>query len=317
MVIPVMTTKEQIRRRAAELGFTHVGFAEAEGLDPERSRLREWLDRGLHGSMSWMRRTEETRGDPRRLLPGARTVIALAVNYYTGHRYEGVMGTGKVSRYAWGGDYHEIVGEKLGHLLAWMMEQFPGSKAVSSVDAGPVMDKVWAQRAGVGWIGKHTNVITRDHGSWVFLGEIITTLEIAPDLSATDHCGTCTRCIDACPTHAIIEPSVVDSHLCLSYLTIEHRGPVDPHLHSAFDGWLFGCDVCQDVCPWNVKFSQESPEPGFHPREGHREPGLEEWRTMSQEQFSTRFRASPIKRAKYEGLMRTIDILLSPAPARP
>lgn len=306
-----MTPKQEIKRHALALGFSHVGFAVAQPLGPERSRLREWLDQGMHASMSWMRRTEEARGDPRHLLPEARTVVALAMNYYTEQRHDAAAGTGKVSRYAWGDDYHDVVGGKLEILLAWMKERFPDTNGVSSVDAGPVMDKVWAQRAGIGWIGKHTNVITRDLGSWVFLGEIITTLDLEPDLPAADHCGTCRACIDACPTQAIVEPSVVDSNLCLSYLTIEHRGPVDPKLHPAFNGWLFGCDVCQDVCPWNRKFSRASTEPRFRPREGQREPALDDWEAMSQEEFNSRFRASPIRRAKHAGLMRTIGILRS------
>lgn len=304
-----MTAKEEIRSRALALGFSHAGFAVAEPLDRERARLRTWLDRGMHASMEWMRRTEETRGDPRRMLDGARTVVALAMNYFTPHRHTGGSGTGKVSRYAWGDDYHDVMGGRMRELLAWMEERFPGSRGVATVDAGPAMDKVWAERGGIGWIGKHTNVITRDAGSWVFLGEIITTLTLEPDEPATDHCGTCTLCIEACPTSAIVEPSVVDANRCLSYLTIEHRGEVDSAFHDGFDGWLFGCDVCQDVCPWNIRFARPTAEGAFEPREGHRKPSLAAWAAMTPEEFAERFRGSPIRRARHAGLMRTIGIL--------
>jgi len=231
------------------------------------------------------------------------------LNYFTPHVHSGANGTGKVSRYAWGEDYHAVLEDKLRRLLGWMQERFPGTRGRSSVDSGPVMDKVWAQRGGVGWIGKHTNVITRDRGSWVFLGEIITDLDLEPDPPATDQCGTCTACIEACPTGAITQPYVVDSNRCLSYLTIEHRGPVPEDLRGSFDGWIFGCDVCQDVCPWNQKFARETDEPRFRPRKGNIDPDLREWRSMSEEEFNRRFRGSPIRRAKHAGLMRTLDIL--------
>jgi len=226
----------RVKRKARELGFTGVGIAEAAALEEEGAHLREWLDRGYHASMAWMARNTERRTDPRNILPGARSVVVVALNYYddTPRPVEGR--TGKISRYAWGDDYHDVMGEKLGALRLWLTGLRPGTEARLYVDTGPVMEKAWAARAGVGWLGKHANVITRDVGSWVFLGEILTTLALEPDAPALDRCGTCTRCIAACPTGAIVEPYVVDSNRCLSYLTIEHRGAIDGALHGQFDG---------------------------------------------------------------------------------
>ena len=301
---------DRIKAQALALGFTKVGVAEATHLDDEGTRLREWLARGYHGTMAWMSRAVERRVDPSTLLPGARSVVAVALNYYTDQVHPPAPGQGKISRYAWGDDYHDIVGSKLQALLSWMQKEYPGSGGKIYVDTGPVMDKVWAQRAGIGWEGKHTNVITQEMGSWVFLGEVITTLALEPDEPAPDHCGTCTLCIEACPTQAIVEPYVLDANLCISYLTIEHRGEVAPELAGAFGGWIYGCDICQDVCPWNQKFSGNTGEPGFAPREGNLAPELEEWATMTQEQFSARFRHSPVKRTKHGGLMRNVGIAL-------
>ncbi len=297
---------DRIKAKALDLGCTRVGIARAESLTAEGGRLREWLSRGFQAGMSWMERNVERRTDPRNVLPGAKSVIAIAVNYYTPGRHADREESGKISRYAWGDDYHDILGRRLDALVRWMGTEFPGSESKVYVDTGPVMEKAWAQRAGIGWEGKHTNVITRDVGSWVFLGDILTTLELDPDAPATDHCGTCTRCIDACPTRAIVEPYVVDSSLCISYLTIEHRGELPDHLAKDFNGWIYGCDICQDVCPWNIRFARDSHEPGFVPREGALEPPLEEWETMTQEQFARRFAGSPVKRTKHSGLQRNI-----------
>ena len=302
------TLTSRVKSRARALGFTGVGIARAEPLDEEGERLRRWLERGYQASMGWMARSEERRRDPALVLPGARSVIAVALNYYTGVQHE--EGGGRVSRYAWGDDYHDVLGAKLGELRDWLLTLTPQAGAKAYVDTGPVMDKAWAVRAGIGWLGKHTNVITRDVGSWVFLGEILTTLELEPDGASPDRCGTCTLCIEACPTGAIVEPYVVDSNLCLSYLTIEHRGPVEGEVKGQFEGWIYGCDTCQDVCPWNLKFGTPTDIPEFQPREGFASPPLEEWRGMDQAEFSARFRRSPVKRAKHEGLMRNIDIVL-------
>ncbi|MER3522905.1 MAG: tRNA epoxyqueuosine(34) reductase QueG [Ignavibacteria bacterium] len=299
-----------IKAKALELGFTKVGIAKAEELTEEASRLREWLHRGYHATMEWMARNVEKRIDPRLVVPNAKSVICVALNYFTPYRHADEPGTGKISRYAWGDDYHDLVLEKLARLWDWMKAEFPDEDGRYYVDTGPMMEKVWAQRAGIGWIGKHTNLITQDVGSWIFLGELITTLDLPSDLPATDHCGTCTLCIEACPTDAITQPYVVDSHRCISYLTIEHRGAIDEQLSAKFDQWIYGCDICQEVCPWNHKFATMSHERAFEPRDGNLHPRLEEWKEMSLEEFRLKFRGSPIKRTKITGLKRNIEAVL-------
>ncbi len=299
----------RVKQKALELGFSHVGVAEAGPLADEAARLREWLARGYQASMAWMERRQDRREDPREILPGARSVIVTATNYFTPHPYPETPGTGKISRYAWGDDYHRIVLERLTRLQDWIEQEFPGERALAYVDTGPLLEKALAARAGIGWQGKHSNVITRDRGSWVFLGEVVTTLPLPADAPAVDHCGSCMLCIDACPTGAIVEPYVVDAARCLSYLTIEHRGevPAPP----PYAGWIFGCDICQDVCPWNTRFASPSHEPGFEPREGNLAPRLEKWQEMSEEEFRDNFAGSPVRRAKWEGLMRNIRIVIA------
>jgi epoxyqueuosine reductase len=301
---------EKVKAKALELGFTKVGVAKAEPLGDEAGRLREWLSRNYHATMEWMRGSIEKRTDPRSIVPGAQSVLCVALNYFTPTPHTDIPGVGKISRYAWGDDYHDILTEKLKRLWGWMREEFPGVEGRYYVDTGPMMDKVWAQRAGIGWIAKHTNVITQDVGSWVFLGEIITTLTLEPDAPATDHCGSCTLCIEACPTQAITEPYVVDSNKCLSYLTIEHRGEIAGEITEHFENWIYGCDICQDVCPWNQKFATETAVEGFRPRAWNVAPVLKEWKDMSQEEFRAKFTRSPIKRTKLSGLRRNIEIVL-------
>jgi epoxyqueuosine reductase len=314
------TIAANVKEKALSLGFTSVGIAASGELSGEGARLRTWLGRGYQASMGWMGASAAKRSDPSRVLPGTRSVIAVALNYFTDVGHERAPGRGRISRYAWGDDYHDVLGKKLADLRDWLVSAYPGTEAKAYVDTGPVMDKAWAVRAGIGWLGKHTNVITRGKGSWVFLGEILTTLDLEPDEPALDRCGTCTLCIAACPTGAIVEPYVVDSNLCLSYLTIEHRGPVAGDVRDRYEGWIYGCDTCQDVCPWNVKFETPTDDPSFLPREGSASPVLEEWRRMDQAQFSARFRRSPLKRAKRDGLIRNIEIALGgadPGPAFP
>ncbi len=305
-----MTATEKIKSKAFSLGFNKVGIAQCEQLSEEAIHLRQWLDKGNHATMDWMPRNFEKRANPALVVEGAKSVISVALNYYTNVQHSRNSETGKISRYAWGDDYHEILTEKLKNLHSWLQREFSGYNGRYYVDTGPVMDKVWAQRSGIGWIGKHTNVITQDIGSWVFLGEIITTLELEPDAPATDHCGTCTLCIEACPTQAITEPYVVDSNRCLSYLTIEHRGEIKGEITEQFDGWIYGCDVCQDVCPWNEKFSVETEEDSFAPRDWNVAPRLEEWKSMGQQEFTAKFKGSPIKRTKREGLVRNVNVVL-------
>lgn len=300
-----------IKRRARELGFHKVGVVRAEPLREEGERLEEWLRRGYHASMLWMERDTERRTDPERLLPGARSIVVVALNYFTPHHHSGESGTGKISRYAWGDDYHDVLTEKLRELLAWIRERVPGAEGRVCVDAQPAMDKAWAVRAGLGWIGKHSNLITRDYGSWVFLGELMLDVELAYDaLREEDHCGTCTLCIEACPTGAIVEPYVVDSNLCISHATIELRDEELPReVADRLEGWLYGCDICQDVCPWN-RFEKPTAEARFEPREGSVNADLAEIAELTHDDYVRRFRRSPVKRAKLAGLRRNARALL-------
>jgi len=305
---------DAVKQYADEIGWSEVGIARADALVLESQRLREWLNHGYQGSMYWMDEDPEKRSDPRLILPEAESVIVLAQNYFTPHHHTTQSGTGKVSRYAWGDDYHEVLGTKLREFSTWLQETFPENTSKFYVDTGPVMEKAWAQRAGIGWIGKHTNLITTTFGSWVFLSVIVTTLPLEPDASATDHCGTCTLCIDACPTDAIVRPYILDSNRCISYLTIEHRQEIGEELGSRFEGWVYGCDICQDVCPWNEKFSVPTNEYRFEPRPWNLSPKLSEWKDMTEEEFQNRFRRSPIKRTKLAGVRRNADVLLENQP---
>jgi len=292
-----------IKAKAAELGFAKVGIARADALTEEGARLHEWLVRRYHGTMDWMGRSFEKRVDPRAIVPAAKSVISLAMNYYADVRHSNDPGVGKISRYAWGDDYHLVVTPRIQSLLDCIKSENPDIDARIYVDTGPVMDKAWAVKSGIGWLGKHTNVITKEYGSWVFLGEIILDAELEYDEPIADFCGTCRACIDACPTGAIVEPYVLDSNKCISYLTIEHRGEIPGELRPKFENWVYGCDICQDVCPWN-SFQQQTREEAFVPRAENIAPRLEELEHMTGKEFSRRFRRSPVKRTKLEGLRR-------------
>jgi epoxyqueuosine reductase len=304
--------KQSIKERALAEGFHKVGIVRAEPLAAEATRLREWLARGYHGEMSWMARDVEKRLDPRQLFPDARSIVVVALNYYTPHQHQDSSSTGKVSRYAWGDDYHDVLKQKLEALLAWIREQEPAAAGKVCVDIQPTLDKAWAVRAGLGWLGKHTNVITQEYGSWVFIGELLLNLDLEPDVpQLEDHCGTCTLCIDACPTQAITEPYVVDSNKCISYATIELRAPELPEMD--LEGWLYGCDICQDVCPWN-RFQQTTDETSFEPRDGNVNAELDQILGLAPETYAARFRGSAMKRAKLVGLQRNARALLSDQP---
>ena len=301
----------RIKEKALSEGFEKVGIVAAAALDNERNQLIEWLRRGYHGDMRWMARDPEMRADPRKLFPAARSVVVVAINYYTPPAHSADPTTGKVSRYAWGDDYHEVVGAKLRSLLAWIQEQVPEAEGKVCVDIQPMMDKAWAARAGLGWIGKHTNLITTEYGSWVFIGELLLNLDLEYNSElVADHCGSCTLCIDACPTQAITEPYVVDSNKCISYATIELRDTELPQpVAENLEGWFYGCDICQDVCPWN-RFEQTTNEARFLPREGNINAPLVEALELTPETYAERFRGSAMKRAKLSGLQRNARALL-------
>jgi epoxyqueuosine reductase len=303
-----LTLTEQIKSKAIELGFSKVGIAKAEALPEDGEHLKEWLHRGYHASMKWMGENFEKRIDPHKILPGARSIISVAVNYYTDVKHHPTQDEGKVSRYAWGDDYHIHVTARIQKLFECIKQMAPESAGRFYVDTGPVMEKAWAERAGLGWRGKHTNLITKEYGSWVFLGEIISTLELEYDTPMEDFCGSCTACLDACPTKAITEPYVVDSNKCISYLTIEHRGEIDKSFAPFFDQWVYGCDICQDVCPWN-KFQQQTEDKEFAARDGNVTPSLSGLCSLTQEDFSKKFKKSPIKRTKREGLRRNAEFI--------
>jgi epoxyqueuosine reductase len=301
----------RIKEKACSEGFEKVGIVRARALDVERDRLRQWLARGYHGEMAWMARELELRADPRKFFPAARSVVVVAKNYYTPTEHTDDPATGKVSRYAWGDDYHEVVGAKLHSLLKGIKEEFPQTEGKVCVDIQPLMDKAWAARAGLGWIGKHTNLITTEYGSWVFIGELLLNIDLEYDHElVADHCGSCTLCIDACPTSAITEPYVLDSNKCISHATIELRNAELPDdVAENLEGWFYGCDICQDVCPWN-RFEQITDEPRFQRREGNVNIDLADVLELTPATYAERFRHSAMKRAKLSGLQRNARALL-------
>ena len=297
---------DRIKNKALELGFHKVGIARAEVLQKEGTRLVDWLGKGYHGEMAWLEREPAKRTDPRLIFPDAKSVISVAMNYYSPDEHNP---TGKISRYAWGDDYHDIVKEKLRALLEWIIAAIPNAMGKVCVDTAPVMDKAWAVRSGIGWLGKHSNVITQEYGSWIFLGEILLNLELEYDEPVSDHCGSCTACLDACPTKAITEPFVVDSNRCISYATIELRSEALPdEISSNLNGWLYGCDICQDVCPWN-RFEKPTDEPRFAPRFGETSLDLDAVESLTPENYAERFRKSAMKRTKLTGLKRNAKAL--------
>jgi len=304
----VQTLTQKIKEKALDLGFQKIGIVRAEPLESEGERLREWLAKDFQGEMAWLAREPEKRIDPRLIFPEAKSMIVVAMNYFTPHEHGGSIG--KISRYAWGDDYHDVLKEKLRELLAWIEAEIPNAKGKVCVDTAPVMEKAWAARAGLGWIGKHSNLITTDYGSWVFIGEILLNLELDFDSDAVkDHCGTCTACLDACPTNAIVEPYFVDSRACISYATIELRDETLPeNIAENLNGWLYGCDICQDVCPWN-RFEKPATEPRFEPREDETSIEAEKILEFTPEEYAARFRKSAMKRTKLSGLKRNASAI--------
>lgn len=299
---------QRIKAKAHELGFLACGIAQAGFLAKEAPRLEQWLKAGKHGSMGYMAENFDKRLDPRELVPGARSVISLAYNYFSEPRQTDPNAP-KLSTYAYGRDYHKVVKKRLKPLLAFITEQYGQVNMRAFVDSAPVLEKAWAQRAGIGWVGKHTNVIRQGAGSFFFLCEIILDLALEPDAPATDHCGTCRRCIDACPTEAIT-PYGVDGSRCISHLTIELKEAIPTEFSGQLQGWAFGCDICQQVCPWN-RFSKPHQEPEFAPKARLMGLTADEWHGMSEVLFDELFHGSAVKRTKYTGLMRNLRFIRS------
>ncbi len=300
---------QKIKEKALDLGFDKVGIASVE--DVPDDKLLTWLERDYHGEMKYMARGVEKRLDPGLILEGARTVLSVALNYY--HPYPLPYhdpASGVVSRYASGDDYHQVLGRKLKALMHAIEELCPGAAGKTYVDTGPVMDKHWAARSGIGWIGKNANLIAgKKLGSWFFIAEILLDTELDPDVPARDHCGSCRRCLDECPTEAIVEPYVVDSRRCISYLTIEVKEDIPEEMRRGNGNLIFGCDICQDVCPWNRRV-EESRVPAFAPRKELRSPRLKNLAGLTENDFRSLFRNSPVKRAGRRGLMRNTAVAM-------
>jgi epoxyqueuosine reductase len=300
-------TNQIVTEKAKQLGFDLVGFTKADLLEDETEKLQQWLDKGYHASMNYMEKNLHKRKDVKEILPTTKSIISLALNYYTPETHSNDVDKGKISRYAWGKDYHLVIWQKLDELETMLKELEPEFESLSYVDTGPVMDKAWAVRAGIGWKGKHTNVINLDYGSWFFIATIITNYEFDYSEVITDHCGTCIACIEACPTNAIIQEYVVDANKCISFQTIENKDEIPLELKGNFDNWIFGCDICQDVCPWNQKFSQNSWIKEFHPIV--KELSYSEVKKLDNQLFKEQFSESPIKRTKLKGLQRNAKFL--------
>ncbi len=300
-----------VKQQARAVGFDLVGIAPARSFR-EHLALKHWVAQGKHGEMTYLERSLEKRLDPLKVMPNARSVILCAVNYHV-DRPRSVDckddNRGWIARYAWGDDYHLVIEKRLKHFAKLLKESIPDMQYRFYADTGPVMERVFARHAGIGWIGKNTCVINRKIGSWIFLAALLTDLELEPDAPETDHCGTCTRCIDACPTQAITEPYHLDARRCISYLTIEHRGEIDPELKSKMGNHIFGCDICQDVCPWNRK-APTTDDPALQPRDGFFNPDLREFKQRVENEYPKGFEHSPLKRAKQAGLLRNIAIAM-------
>jgi epoxyqueuosine reductase len=297
-----------IKKTAARLGFDHCGVARAQKLEEDAIRLEDWLHKGMHGSMQYMENYFDLRVDPAKLVPGAKSVITLLKNYYPQH--EQPVGVPKIAKYAYGRDYHEVIREQLKELISLVKEEVGDIQGRGFVDSAPVLERSWAQRSGLGWVGKNGNLITKQSGSFFFIATLITDLELVyDDPFAKDFCGTCTKCIDACPTQAILPNKVVDGSKCISYFTIELKEMLIPgEMKGKFDDWMFGCDTCQDVCPWN-RFANPSSEIQFSPLPEILDLSTREWEMMTEESFKKIFKDSPLRRSKFKGIQRNLKFL--------
>ena len=298
---------EIIKSKAKALGFLSCGISKADFLEKEAPRLEQWLNQNHHGEMAYMANHFDKRLDPRVLVPGAKSVVSLLLNYHTGEKQTDVEAP-KIASYAFGEDYHNVIKDKLKELMNFIHQEIGEVAGRVFVDSAPVMDKAWAAKSGLGWIGKNTNLISKKAGSFFFIAELILDLELEHDLPATDHCGSCTACIDACPTDALLAPYQIDGSKCISYVTIELKNEIPTDFQGKMDNWAFGCDVCQTVCPWN-RFATPHSEPAFNPPAELLSLSKNEWEEMTQEVFSVIFKNSAIKRTKYKGLKRKIKFL--------
>ncbi len=297
---------KQIKEEAKRLGFISCGISKADFLEEEAPRLEKWLKANMHGEMGYMENHFDKRLDPRKLVDGAKSVISLLLNYYPSEQQQ--EGTYKISKYAYGKDYHHVIKSKLKDLHAFIEENIGEVHGRAFVDSAPVLDKAWAAKSGLGWMGKHSNLLTQQVGSFYFIAELIVDLELDYDHAVTDHCGSCTACIDACPTQAIVQPYVVDGSRCISYLTIELKNEIPSSFQGQMDDWIFGCDVCQDVCPWN-RFSKSHQTPLFDPNSQLLSMSREEWEEITEDVFKKIFKGSAVKRTKFSGLRRNIKFL--------
>jgi epoxyqueuosine reductase len=296
-----------IKEEAQRLGFMDCGISRAVFLEEEAPRLEEWLSRGYQGSMQWLANHFDKRLDPTSLVPGAKSVVSVLMNYYPEEQQKDPEAP-KIAKYAYGEDYHFVVKHRLKSLLNFIREEIGEVDGRAFVDSAPVMERAWAARSGLGWIGKHGLLLSKAAGSFYFLGELIIDLELEPDQPTTDHCGSCTRCIDACPTDAIVAPEVLDSNKCISYLTIELRDAIPSGFKDQMENWAFGCDICQDVCPWN-RFSSPTKEERFKPHEEMLGMAQQDWHEITEEVFQKIFKKSAVKRAKYAGFRRNLKFL--------
>ena len=299
---------QQIKQFARSLGFSYCGIAKAQPLDEDARRLEAWLKKGMHGKMAYMENHFDLRIDPAKLVPGAKSVITLLLNYFPSETQ--VDSSYKIARYAYGKDYHDVIRSKLHALLSLIKEHIGEVNGRGFVDSAPVLERTWAQRSGLGWIGKNGNLLNKQSGSYFFIATLITDLELVyDDPYAKDFCGTCTKCIDACPTEAILPNKTIDGSKCISYFTIELKDQLIPsEMKNKFDGWMFGCDTCQEVCPWN-RFSAPTEETQFQPIPAILHFSKSQWEELTEEKFKEIFRQSPLKRAKYEGIRRNIKFL--------
>ena len=306
-----MSNKEQyakiIKAEAKRLGFLSCGISKAEFLEEEAPRLEHWLHNNMHGNMHYMENHFDKRLDPTLLVEGSKSVISLTYNYYTDAVQQDADAP-KISKYAYGVDYHYVIKDKLNQLLEYIKDEIGDVHGRTFVDSAPIMEKAWAKKSGLGWIGKHSNLITQKVGSYYFIAELIVDLDLEVDHAVTDHCGSCTACIDACPTQAITEPYKVDGSKCISYFTIELKENIPSEMKGQLDHWMFGCDVCQEVCPWN-RFSKNHSEPLFNPNPKLLSMSKKDWEEITQETFNKVFKKSAVKRTKYSGLKRNVRFL--------